>query len=81
MHILCISNSSHLDGLLTAVQMLASTAICGIIHSIEGQLLLILVGVAELTVIMYTFMFSFAKQRPDLGHDLFLIKRPKCKVV
>ncbi|XP_051141618.1 boron transporter 1-like isoform X2 [Andrographis paniculata] len=60
------------DGVLTAVQTLASTAICGIIHSIIGGQPLLILGVAEPTVIMYTFMFNFAKQRPDLGRDMFL---------
>ncbi|KAM3323619.1 putative boron transporter 2 isoform X1 [Capsicum chacoense] len=60
------------DGILTAVQTLASTAICGIIHSIIGGQPLLILGVAEPTVIMYTFMFNFAKQRPDLGPGLFL---------
>lgn len=60
------------DGVLTAVQTLASTAICGIIHSIIGGQPLLILGVAEPTVIMYTFMFTFAKQRPELGRELFL---------
>ncbi|KAK6239531.1 hypothetical protein QUC31_005000 [Theobroma cacao] len=60
------------DGVLTAVQTLASTALCGIIHSIIGGQPLLILGVAEPTVIMYTFMFNFAKERPDLGRDLFL---------
>ncbi|OAY61974.1 boron transporter 1 [Manihot esculenta] len=60
------------DGVLTAVQTLASTAVCGIIHSIIGGQPLLILGVAEPTVIMYTFMFNFAKERPDLGRDLFL---------
>ncbi|KAG8389609.1 hypothetical protein BUALT_Bualt02G0246900 [Buddleja alternifolia] len=60
------------DGVLTAVQTLASTAVCGIIHSIIGGQPLLILGVAEPTVIMYTFMFNFAKQRPDLGSELFL---------
>jgi hypothetical protein len=38
---------------------------------VGGQPLLIL-GVAEPTVIMYTFMFSFAKDRDGLGPNLFL---------
>ncbi|KAJ6836225.1 putative boron transporter 2 [Iris pallida] len=60
------------DGIITTVQMLASTAICGIIHSIiRGQPLLIL-GVAEPTVLIYTFMFNFAKERTDLGPKLFV---------
>ncbi|GMP87395.1 hypothetical protein CsSME_00039788 [Camellia sinensis var. sinensis] len=60
------------EGVLTAVQTLASTAICGIIHSIIGGQPLLILGVAEPTVLMYTFMFNFAKERPDLGHKLFL---------
>ncbi|WCJ23230.1 HCO3- transporter family [Euphorbia peplus] len=60
------------EGVLTAVQTLASTALCGIIHSIIGGQPLLILGVAEPTVIMYTFMFNFAKSRPDLGSKLFL---------
>ncbi|KZV57592.1 boron transporter 1 [Dorcoceras hygrometricum] len=60
------------DGVLTAVQTLASTAFCGITHSIIGGQPLLILGVAEPTVLMYTFMFDFAKQRPDLGRELFL---------
>lgn len=61
-----------IDGVLTAVQTLASTALCGIIHSIIGGQPLLILGVAEPTVLMYTFMFNFAKERPDLGSKLFL---------
>ncbi|XP_030454686.1 boron transporter 1-like [Syzygium oleosum] len=60
------------EGVLTAVQTLASTALCGIIHSIIGGQPLLILGVAEPTVIMYTFMFNFAKERSDLGRNLFL---------
>lgn len=60
------------DGVITAVQTLVSTSICGIIHSIIGGQPLLILGVAEPTVIMYTFMFNFAKERPDLGRNLFL---------
>lgn len=60
------------DGALTAVQTLASTALCGIIHSIVGGQPLLILGVAEPTVLMYTFMFNFAKDRKDLGEKLFL---------
>ncbi|XP_043725114.1 probable boron transporter 2 isoform X3 [Telopea speciosissima] len=60
------------DGVLTTVQTLASTALCGIIHSIIGGQPLLILGVAEPTVLMYTFMFNFAKDRPDLGPKLFL---------
>ncbi|KAL9272823.1 putative boron transporter 2 [Drosera capensis] len=60
------------DGSLTAVQTLASTSLCGIIHSIFGGQPLLILGVAEPTVLMYTFMYNFAKDRKDLGHHLFL---------
>ncbi|CAO2819069.1 unnamed protein product [Amaranthus hypochondriacus] len=60
------------DGSLTAVHTLASTAICGIIHSIFGGQPLLILGVAEPTVLMYTFMYNFAKERKELGHKLFL---------
>ena len=60
------------DGILTAVQTLASTALCGIIHSIVGGQPLLILGVAEPTVLMYTFMYNFAKDRKELGHKLFL---------
>ncbi|KAH1073876.1 hypothetical protein J1N35_026204 [Gossypium stocksii] len=60
------------DGVLTAVQTLASTGICGIIHSIIGGQPLLILGVAEPTVIMYKFMFDFVKDRSDLGRDRFL---------
>ncbi|CAA7405846.1 unnamed protein product [Spirodela intermedia] len=60
------------DGILTAVQTLASTALCGIIHSLVGGQPLLILGVAEPTVLMYTFLFNFAKDRADLGPKLFL---------
>ncbi|KAF6171732.1 hypothetical protein GIB67_007253 [Kingdonia uniflora] len=60
------------NGSITAVQTLASTAICGIIHSIIGGQPLLILGVAEPTVLMYTFMFNFAKDKQDLGEKLFL---------
>ncbi|KAL0341540.1 UNVERIFIED_CONTAM: putative boron transporter 2 [Sesamum calycinum] len=60
------------NGTLTAVQTLASTALCGVIHSVIGGQPLLILGVAEPTVLMYTFMFDFAKDRKDLGQKLFL---------
>lgn len=60
------------DGSLTAVHTLASTAVCGIIHSIIGGQPLLILGVAEPTVLMYTFMYNFAKERKELGHRLYL---------
>ncbi|KAI3935050.1 hypothetical protein MKW98_009969 [Papaver atlanticum] len=60
------------DGVVTASQTLASTALCGIIHSLIGGQPLLILGVAEPTVLMYTFMFNFVKDRPELGPMLFL---------
>ncbi|XP_010533486.1 PREDICTED: boron transporter 1-like [Tarenaya hassleriana] len=60
------------EGALTAVQTLASTSLCGIVHSVMGGQPLLILGVAEPTVLMYTFMFDFAKDREDLGKKLFL---------
>ncbi|XP_038699864.1 boron transporter 4-like isoform X2 [Tripterygium wilfordii] len=60
------------DGSLSTVETLASTAICGIIHSIFGGQPLLILGVAEPTVIMYTYLYSFSKGRPELGQQLYL---------
>ncbi|KAJ4826599.1 Boron transporter 4 [Turnera subulata] len=60
------------DGSLSTVETLASTAICGIIHAIFGGQPLLILGVAEPTVIMYTYLYHFCKDRPELGKELFL---------
>ncbi|WJX48826.1 Boron transporter 4 [Trifolium repens] len=60
------------DGRLSTVETLASTAICGIIHSIIGGQPLLIVGVAEPTIIMYTYLYNFAKNQDGLGQELFL---------
>ncbi|XVF88160.1 hypothetical protein PTKIN_Ptkin19aG0028000 [Pterospermum kingtungense] len=64
--------SRDTDGALSTVETLASTAICGIIHSIFGGQPLLIVGVAEPTIIMYTYLYNFSKGRPELGTDLYL---------
>ncbi|GMI80249.1 hypothetical protein like AT4G32510 [Hibiscus trionum] len=64
--------SRDTDGALSTVETLASTAICGIIHSILGGQPLLIVGVAEPTIIMYTYLYNFSKERPELGQELFL---------
>lgn len=61
-----------LDGSLSTVETLASTAICGIIHSIFGGQPLLILGVAEPTIIMYGYLYQFCKKRPELGANLFL---------
>ncbi|KGN58135.1 boron transporter 4 [Cucumis sativus] len=64
--------SRDTDGRLSTVETLASTAICGILHSILGGQPLLVVGVAEPTIIMYTYLYNFCKERKDIGGDLFL---------
>lgn len=54
------------------METLASTAICGIIHSILGGQPLMILGVAEPTIIMYSYLYKFAKGREDLGQTLYL---------
>ncbi|XWS16416.1 hypothetical protein CRYUN_Cryun34aG0085600 [Craigia yunnanensis] len=64
--------SRDTDGSLSTVETLASTALCGIIHSVFGGQPLLILGVAEPTVIMYTYLYNFAKGRKELGQELFL---------
>ncbi|GKB23062.1 boron transporter 4-like protein [Tanacetum coccineum] len=64
--------SRDTDGSLSTVETLISTAMCGIIHSILGGQPLLILGVAEPTVIMYTYLYNFAKGRQDLVQKLFL---------
>ncbi|XP_049398970.1 boron transporter 4-like [Solanum stenotomum] len=64
--------SRETDGSLSTVETLASTAICGIIHSILGGQPLMILGVAEPTIIMYSYLYKFAKEREDLGQTLYL---------
>ncbi|CAN6911742.1 unnamed protein product [Brassica oleracea] len=64
--------SRETDRSLGIVESLASTAICGIIHSIFGGQPLLIVGVAEPTIIMYTYLHCFSKGRPELGQKLYL---------
>ncbi|XP_059460706.1 probable boron transporter 7 [Corylus avellana] len=64
--------SRETGGSLSTVETLASTALCGIVHSIIGGQPLLILGVAEPTVIMYTYLYNFSKGRPELGSKLFL---------
>lgn len=68
----CFMDFGRIDGSLSTVETLVSTAICGVIHSIFGGQPLLILGVAEPTVIMYTYLYNFAKGRDDLGRELFL---------
>ncbi|KAE8698349.1 putative boron transporter 5 [Hibiscus syriacus] len=60
------------DGSLSTVETLASTAICGIIHSVIGGQPMLIIGVAEPTIIMYTYLYRFSMERPELGKELYL---------
>ncbi|XP_062194309.1 boron transporter 4-like [Phragmites australis] len=64
--------STATNGTLTTVETVASTAICGIIHSILGGQPLLIVGVAEPTIIMYTYLYNFANKQQGLGEKLYL---------
>ncbi|CAN6877291.1 unnamed protein product [Brassica oleracea var. botrytis] len=64
--------SKHTGGSLSAVETLASTSLCGIIHAIFGGQPLLILGVAEPTIMMYTYLYSFCISRPDLGRELYL---------
>ncbi|KAK1259505.1 Boron transporter 4 [Acorus gramineus] len=67
-----IAFGEQLNGRLSAVETLASTAICGILHSLLGGQPMLILGVAEPTVIMYAYMYNFAKGKAELGGHLFL---------
>lgn len=60
------------EGTLTVVQVLVSTALSGLVQSIVGGQPLLIMGVAEPIVLIYGFMYRFAKGRRDLGTELFL---------
>ncbi|KAI4387452.1 hypothetical protein MLD38_005282 [Melastoma candidum] len=64
--------SRDTDGTLSTVETLASTAICGIIHSVVGGQPLLILGVAEPTIIMYTYLYRFSVGREQLGKELYL---------
>ncbi|CAA3033769.1 probable boron transporter 7 [Olea europaea subsp. europaea] len=62
--------SRETDGSLSTVETLVSTALCGVIHSIFGGQPMLILGVAEPTIIMYTYLYSFAKK--GMGKELYL---------
>ena len=49
------------DGQLSGVQVLIATAIMGVVQAVVGGQPLLIVGVAEPIILIYTFMYSFAK--------------------
>ncbi|KAL3633453.1 Boron transporter 4 [Castilleja foliolosa] len=62
--------SRETDGRLSPAETLVSTAICGVIHAILGGQPLLILGVAEPTIIMYTYLYDFAKS--TVGTELYL---------
>ncbi|KAM7263356.1 hypothetical protein ACFE04_001039 [Oxalis oulophora] len=64
--------SKETDGTLSTVETLTSTALCGIMHALIGGQPLLIVGVAEPTVIMYSYLYSFAKKNDKIGQTLYL---------
>jgi len=60
-------------GMFNVVHVLAATAINGVLQAILGGQPLLIVGVAEPIILVYGYMFSFAKTQPGLLHGkLFL---------
>ncbi len=49
------------DGQLSGVQVLIATAITGTVQALVGGQPLLIIGVAEPIVLIYSFMYSFAK--------------------
>ncbi|KAK9917031.1 hypothetical protein WJX75_000146 [Coccomyxa subellipsoidea] len=60
------------DGQLSGVQVLIATAITGTVQALVGGQPLLIIGVAEPIVLIYSFMYSFAKGQSQLGARLFL---------
>lgn len=60
------------EGVLTGVQVLTATAATGIMQAVLGGQPLLIVGVAEPIVLMYKYMYDFAKGQDGLGKELFL---------
>lgn len=58
--------SRETEGSLSPADTLASTAICGVIHAIFGGQPLLILGVAEPTIIMYNFANN------SIGRELYL---------
>ncbi|KAL0297321.1 UNVERIFIED_CONTAM: Boron transporter 4 [Sesamum radiatum] len=61
--------SRDTEGTLSPVETLASTAICGVIHTVFGGQPLLILGVAEPTIIMYHYLYDFGKSR--IGRELY----------
>ncbi|KAI8108658.1 hypothetical protein M9435_005075 [Picochlorum sp. BPE23] len=64
--------ASETDGLINVVHVLAACATTGVMQAVFGGQPLLIVGVAEPIVLVYKYMYDFAKDREDLGRNLFL---------
>ena len=62
-----IQFQSETDDVINVVHVLAACAITGTMQSVAGGQPLLIVGVAEPIVLVYKYMFDFAKDRADLG--------------
>ena len=58
--------ATETDELLNVVQVLASTAMSGVIQAVFGGQPLLIVGVAEPIVLIYKYMYDFAKDREGM---------------
>ena len=64
----CSVFTVHADGQLSGVQVLVATAITGTVQALVGGQPLLIIGVAEPIVLIYSFMYSFAKGPRRIGH-------------
>jgi hypothetical protein len=60
------------DNILNVVHVLISTAIGGLVQCLIGGQPLLIVGVAEPIVLVYSYMYAFAKDKQELGSERFL---------
>ena len=67
-----IQFQSETDDVINEVHVLAACAITGTMQSVVGGQPLLIVGVAEPIVLVYKYMYDFAKDKEDLGRGLFM---------
>jgi len=64
------NNHAVADGHLSGVQVLIATAITGVTQALIGGQPLLIIGVAEPIVLIYSFMYQFAKGDLSLPQQL-----------
>ena len=67
-----VQMADETDQILNVVHVLVATAIGGVLQAVIGGQPLLIVGVAEPIVLVYMYMYRFAKDKEDLGPDKFL---------